>query len=244
VRASVIGRLFYHTAECLLAQTKPTLSCSNNEMRVSQLHHAHQICGIVAHATDPGVASIAIRSLAIAATILTRRDEQQEVLRILDRIHRQSGWRLDNVVTELEKAWGWEHSIPQLDSFRVESGQRQQQAQYQTSRPAHVGRPCSGPNQQQQQQPTHQHQQQHLNGGRIRLPSRPQPQTCQVPQADGGIQANVNPTPTPMALDTISNKPPTNPLFFGDFSHPNHPYQNWYEPPNRPGTGPFGPGFF
>jgi hypothetical protein len=68
--AAKLGRIFYHTAMCLLAQTDPLNhhhddhhlrssssssinlssccgSCSEN--RASQLHHARHVCGIVAH---------------------------------------------------------------------------------------------------------------------------------------------------------------------------------------------------
>jgi hypothetical protein len=43
--------------------------------------------------------------MAIASSVLTDADEQKEVLDILDRIHRDTGWRLGTVLAELKKAW-------------------------------------------------------------------------------------------------------------------------------------------
>ncbi|KAK1635542.1 hypothetical protein BDP81DRAFT_450418 [Colletotrichum phormii] len=112
-RAAIIGRLFYHTAQCLLAQTNPMEpGRASEEMRALQLHHAHQVCGIVAHTKDRGVASVAIRSLAIASAVLTDPREQEEVLEILDKIHAASGWRLGSIHGELKKAWGWPSPAP------------------------------------------------------------------------------------------------------------------------------------
>lgn len=106
-RAAVVGRLFYHTAMCLLAQINPLNPRDSEENREAQLHHAHQVCGIIAHTKDHGVASVAIRSLTIASSVLTDRAEQKEVLAILDRIHKDTGWKLGAVLAELKKAWGW-----------------------------------------------------------------------------------------------------------------------------------------
>jgi len=94
---------------CLLAQINPLAPRDSEENRAAALHHAHQVCGIVAHTQDHGVASVAIRSLTIASSVLTDRAEQEEVLAILDRINRDTGWRLGAVLAELKKAWGWDN---------------------------------------------------------------------------------------------------------------------------------------
>ncbi|KAF4774078.1 hypothetical protein HER10_EVM0008680 [Colletotrichum scovillei] len=123
LRAAIIGRLFYHTAQCLLAQTNPMEpGRASEEMRALQLHHAHQVCGIVAHTKDRGVASVAIRSLAIASAVLTDPREQEEVLEILDKIHAESGWRLGSIHGELKKAWGWPSPAPSHASLSGPSG--------------------------------------------------------------------------------------------------------------------------
>ncbi|KAK0373975.1 hypothetical protein CLIM01_08669 [Colletotrichum limetticola] len=122
-RAAIIGRLFYHTAQCLLAQTNPMEpGRASEEMRALQLHHAHQVCGIVAHTKDRGVASVAIRSLAIASAVLTDPREQEEVLEILDKIHAESGWRLGSIHGELKRAWGWPSPAPSHASLSGPAG--------------------------------------------------------------------------------------------------------------------------
>lgn len=205
-RAAVIGRLYYHTAMCLLAQIDPLSSRDNEQNRTIQIHHAHQVCGIVAHTKDRGVASVAIRSLAIASSVLTKRHEQEEVIDILDRINKETGWRLGKVHDELKKAWGWEgvaapgaplpipqptqkghgsSSAPIAKSFLIQRQQQQQQAQHQAQATG------SGP----------------------------------VPMVTATAAAPVQaPRPRPLVNPLLAQ---------ADFNLPNHPYQNWYEPPNR-----------
>ncbi|KAF4816217.1 Transcription activator AMTR1 [Colletotrichum siamense] len=187
-RAAIIGRLFYHTAQCLLAQTNPMEpGKASEEMRALQLHHAHQVCGIVAHTKDRGVASVAIRSLAIASAVLTDPREQEEVLEILDKIHTASGWRLGKIHSELKKSWGWPS-------------------------PA---------------------------GGNTPVMAHPDPRGGSS-GGGGKYYASSTSGGAPPAMTAASSQPPAapmkalvNPLSFADFSLPNHPYQNWYEPPNR-----------
>ena len=50
-RSTIIARLFYHTAMCLLAQINPNPMMSD-EMHQLEHYHAHQICGITAHVND------------------------------------------------------------------------------------------------------------------------------------------------------------------------------------------------
>lgn len=51
-RTTVVARLFYNTAICLLAQTNPLMPSSSAEMHEMQMSHSHQLCGIVAHVKD------------------------------------------------------------------------------------------------------------------------------------------------------------------------------------------------
>ncbi|OLN81019.1 hypothetical protein CCHL11_10004 [Colletotrichum chlorophyti] len=187
-RAAIIGRLFYHTAQCLLAQTNPMEpGKASEEMRALQLHHAHQVCGIVAHTKDRGVASVAIRSLAIASAVLTDPREQEEVLDILDRIHVESGWRLGKIHAELKRAWGWPSPAP--SAATIPGGA--------------AGKYYDG-------------------AGRSGPPGNP-PAMAATTAAPSG----------PGVASSAPMKALVNPLSFADFSLPNHPYQNWYEPPNR-----------
>jgi hypothetical protein len=120
-RTVIVGRLFYHTAMCLLYQIHPIMPEGNEEMRQLQLDHAHQICGIAAHVKDRGVASVALRSLAIAATCLVVRREQEEVIEIFERIRKETGWRIDFLYKEFKTKWGW----PDEDSTQQQMMQQQ-----------------------------------------------------------------------------------------------------------------------
>ncbi|KAK8191978.1 hypothetical protein HDK77DRAFT_62036 [Phyllosticta capitalensis] len=110
-RCTIVARLFYHTAMCLLAQTHPAMSKESEEMRDLLVRNSQLICGIVAHVKDRGVASVALRSLAIAAECLATRREQEEVLQILDKIRQETGWRVGFINTELKKQWGWQDDM-------------------------------------------------------------------------------------------------------------------------------------
>jgi len=92
-------------------------------MHVMEQFHAHQICGIVAHVKDRGVASVALRSLAIAAECLTVRKEQEEVLQLFIRIHRETGWRIGFIPKDLAHSWGWDREpdfkLPTQDEPRA-----------------------------------------------------------------------------------------------------------------------------
>ncbi|KAI0173271.1 hypothetical protein GGR52DRAFT_379662 [Hypoxylon sp. FL1284] len=223
-RAAIIGRLFYHTAQCLLAQINPILPKDSEEARRVQQHHAHQVCGIVAHIEDRGVFSVSIRSLAIVAEILTDAAEQREVLAILEKIDRETGWKLTGVIQNLKKIWGWEKMaqtglatqlLPWSAGDKAPAGGLAKQHQLQQQH-----------HHQQQQHQQQQHQQQQrgsLNGRQATTPPHNQmmPPVSQL----GAQQQRAAPPPAHV-----------NPLSFADFSLPNHPYQNWYEPPSRSKT--------
>ena len=152
-------------------------------MHEMQMHHAHQICGIVAHVKDRGVASVAIRSLAIAAECLVDRREQEEVLEIFEKIRKETGWKVGFLNKELRAKWGWQN----------EEAAQQQMA----SQPSSLSQffPTSN-----QAQPSHTNL----------PPAPPQPARPAIPS---GI---LNPL-----------------LKTADFSLPNHPYQQYYQPPNQ-----------
>jgi hypothetical protein len=178
-RATIAGRLFYHTAMCLLSQINPLMSKDTEEMHTIQLSHAHQICGITAHVKDRGVASIAIRSLATAAECLVVRREQEEVLEIIDKIRKETGWKVGFLNKELRAKWGWGSE---------ETTQQQMAA--------------------------------HPNLLAHFLPTTTQAPTTSLPPAP--------PPARPMPGGIL------NPLLkAADFSLPNHPYQQYYQPPNQ-----------
>ncbi|EGX53660.1 hypothetical protein AOL_s00006g50 [Orbilia oligospora ATCC 24927] len=106
-RSNVVSRLFYHTAMVLLAQTHPLMTVEVPEMKEMAMMHAHTICGIVAPLKDRGIASVALRPLAAAAELLTVHKEQKEVIEIVRRISRETGWGVNFLLKELPAKWGW-----------------------------------------------------------------------------------------------------------------------------------------
>lgn len=54
-RATVVARMFYHTALIVLTQTNPMMPISQQEvldMQAMQLENARECCGIIAHVKD------------------------------------------------------------------------------------------------------------------------------------------------------------------------------------------------
>jgi hypothetical protein len=170
---------------CLLPQINPLVSKDTEEMLTMQLNHSHQICGIVAHVKDRGVASVAIRSLAIAAECLIVRREQEEVLDIFEKIRKETGWKTGFLHKELKAKWRWQNE----EAAQQMMAQQNSLAQYfpNTSKAPATNLPPAPP-----------------------APPAPPPAR---PPMQGGI---LNPL-----------------LRTADFSLPNHPYQQYYQPPNQ-----------
>ncbi|KAL3418464.1 hypothetical protein PVAG01_10180 [Phlyctema vagabunda] len=180
-RVTIVGRLFYHTAMCLLPQINPMMSKDTEEMHTMQLSHAHQICGIVAHVKDRGVASVALRSLAIAAECLEVRREQEEVLDIFEKIRKETGWKVGFLNKELKSKWGWPS---EADAQQQMMAQQNSLAQF--------------------------------------FPNTSQSTT------------SLPPAPPPAAPPQRPPQGVMNPLLrTADFSLPNHPYQQYYQPPTQ-----------
>lgn len=126
-RCVIAARLFWHTAMILLAAVHPLTPHDPNpispqaqanpqlvdEMAQIRLHHSRQICGIVKHAKDRGVASASIRCLAVAGEYLSLRREQEEVLDIFERVKSETGWRVAFINDELKEKWGWNTNAEQ-----------------------------------------------------------------------------------------------------------------------------------
>lgn len=221
-RASVIARLFYHTSLVLLAQTNPVHAPTDPEMRAILEQNSKFICGISAHVKDRGVASVALRSLAIAAECLNERREQEEVLQIFDKIRQETGWRVGFVNTELRQKWGWD--TPQA----AEQQQQQQQVVVNT----HV----QNGNTAYQEQAQAQAQQQAHQQAQQQAQQAQQAQEAQQAQIAAAAAAQqMAPTPVPPQPAPIRTRPPPgfrNPLLVADFNMPQHPYQPHYVPAN------------
>lgn len=137
-RTSIVARLFYHTCMCLLAQLNPIAGPDDAKMRQMLEEHSQQICGICAHVKDRGVASVALRSLAIAAECLTERNAQEEVLQIIAKIRQETGWRVGFINDELQAKWGW-------NAHGQQAPPPPQQQQAPTPQPTPQARPAMRP---------------------------------------------------------------------------------------------------
>lgn len=177
----------------LLPQVNPFEPASSPAMHEMQLQHSHQICGIVAHAKDRGVASVAIRSVAIACEVLQERHEQEEVLQIFEKIRKETGWKIGFLSDELKKKWGWN------------VGMREEQV--------HGGQQMLLQGGSQQGSLSHFFPTSLMSGGGNLPPAPPTTNSAPRPAVRGGI---LNPL-----------------LKTADFSLPNHPYQQHYQPPSQ-----------
>lgn len=89
------------------------------------IFHAHQTCGIVTHVKDRGVASVSLRSIAVAAEVLQDRGEQEEVMQTLKRIRRDTGWNITFMEKELPEHWGWnkkQEEVSAINNFFHQQG--------------------------------------------------------------------------------------------------------------------------
>ncbi|PWW77729.1 hypothetical protein C7212DRAFT_356811 [Tuber magnatum] len=197
-RCAIVARLFYHTAMVLLAQMNPFMPRESDEMRDMEMTNSHLICGIAAHVKDRGVASVALRSLAIAAECLTVRREQEEVLEIFTKIKKETGWRVNFVYKELKEKWGWEApDPPPQPSSLLQSSAMMHQSPTPPDQYAQYQR------QHQHQQHQHQHQHQQQQHHQQQAQQQQQPQVRRLPQL-------VNPL---MAVSDYTSN-----------SHPYHPH--------------------
>lgn len=234
-RSTIVARMFYHTAQLLLAQINPYYSTENLEMAELQSRHSQMICGIAAHVKDRGVASVAIRSLAHAAEVLTDRREQEEVLEIFSKINKETGWRIGFVYKELKEKWGWNEEVSPQQFAQTHTAVRlQKEAQEERQR------------QLQEQAALAMHQQGYQNGdwrhqsSNLPMPQHPPPQSMGPPSttpstvgtpsaAPGGAGGGGGGGPPRKLPQGIPN-----PMYAkADFNLPQHPYQNFYVAPNH-----------
>lgn len=297
-RVAIVGRLFYHTAMCLLAQINPLKPPHHDdeESRIQQLHHAHQVCGIIAHTKDAGVSSVAIRSLAIAGAVLRDPREQNEALAMVNRVYRMTGWNLKGIIGELRRAWGWDppdvppstatSTGPSLPSHVTSAPVIAPAAQGGTLGAAAVISQLFGPRDTPAQstmqddgrrtsQPPlppvlpsaavaaaaaaerHRHASLTSNPPPPILPSYSMFSAASTSSTGaagaggarhGSIASSNHPSPagtahTPASVSSTAANAPTppsrpmvNPLLAqADFNQPNHPYREWYKPPEKGG---------
>ena len=241
----MLFRSFYHTTMCLLSQTHPTRRSDEPDMYDMKMQHARMICGIVAHVKDRlvvlvsesrhillticfrGVASAAIRCVVIAAECLEEYEEQAEILRILEKIHKETGWGIHFLQPELKKKWGWNENPnppqppPQSSWGSVGSASHAQQQMASAAASMMQGTPPSTSGSFGFGTPGSTSMTTSLPP--VAAPQMPSPPTGGMPR---GIPSGI-----------------VNPLMrTADFSFSQHPYQNDYVAPNHP-SGQDG-GFF
>jgi hypothetical protein len=246
-RSTIVARLLYHTAMTLLAQVHPMKSKEVADMHEMEQFHAHQICGIAAHVKDRGVASVALRSLAIAAECLTVRREQEEVLQLFMRIHRETGWRIGFIPKDLAKSWGWDHEpsmkLPTHDAPRAGLGLAGSRFTYDTGAAAAGAMQGSGyaAHQFDQYADVQQKRQQAAENASATSAGFP---NANLPFSQTRAAAGQNPSPLTAGSTAQSSvatpprkQPPAgivNPMYTAaDFSAAKHPYQDYYVAPSH-----------
>jgi hypothetical protein len=106
---ALLCRLLYHTAQSILTQTHPMeQTMVSDEISWLQLHHAREVCGIVAHTNDAYLGPMYAQAFLLASVVLTDHREQMEVLEILQRMRTQMVYSRSGAEEHLKAAWGWE----------------------------------------------------------------------------------------------------------------------------------------
>lgn len=145
--------------------------------------------------------------------------QQTEILTILEKIKRETGWRIDFISPELKQKWGWTDEYVYSQQRRTSisstfSGMMQSAPHYDTSF--------------QQQQQQHSSASSHTS-------SSPQPPTSSAGYGQDMNGITLPPVVAPASAPAAMPKIPSgivNPMFRNaDFNAPQHPYQNVYVPP-------------
>ncbi|KAJ5327501.1 transcriptional regulator family: Fungal Specific TF [Penicillium brevicompactum] len=111
-RSAIVARLIYHVTRIMLAKNNPLQSAFDDELHKHQQAHAYDVCGLVAHTKDRGIADIAIHCLVIAAECLEAPEAQHEALNIIDRMSKITGSSSDSIKDDLKQIWSWVDAHP------------------------------------------------------------------------------------------------------------------------------------
>ena len=203
-RPALLGRLLYHTGQCLLAQTNPLEPAgTSEEMRMLQLHHAHQICGIVAHAQDRSMWTVAGCAMEIAAPSLVDTQEQDEAVRILGGINARGNWILTEVEQKLRRSWDQERVRRQAHMVESASVKRESETPMEEPR---------------------------ATAGSVHTPET---SAWMRSRASSSFSSRVAmPATDPVTPPTVS-RDLVDALRSADFRNPTHPYQNFWRPASR-----------
>ncbi|KAH6610119.1 hypothetical protein Trco_000139 [Trichoderma cornu-damae] len=123
---AIVCRLLYHTAQCILTQTHPMeQTMLSEEMSSLQLHHAREVCGIVAHTDHRCTGPMSIQALLIASSVLTDHEEQKEVLEILQRMKTHVEYSQRDAEAQLKATRGWDAAGPTALPLSYDRGNEQ-----------------------------------------------------------------------------------------------------------------------
>lgn len=158
--------------------------------------------------------------------MLTDRKEQDEVLTVFEKINKETGWRIGFVYKELKEKWGWNEEPSPQQFAQTHTAHRQ-------VKEAHDAQ------QRQMQEQAHRQSLQLQQGFDF---NQQQSMAAAMSHQTTPTQ-QLQPTP-PLPQQTTpqqqqNKRPPSgipNPMFSkADFNLPQHPYQNFYVPPNNIG---------
>lgn len=103
--AAISGNQLYHTASLLMLQARPPGLRLEPKPR-SALWHARLVCGISINNHHHGAWTNAMQPLWIAGQWMSHPSEHQEILELLERIERESGWPTQWRADDLKEFWG------------------------------------------------------------------------------------------------------------------------------------------
>ncbi|OBT85653.1 hypothetical protein VE02_05802 [Pseudogymnoascus sp. 03VT05] len=103
--SAISGNQLYHTSTLMMLQVKPKGMNLGKQSR-SILWHARQICAISESNTHHGSWTNSVQPLWIAGKVMSHPSEHSAILRILERIEKETGWDTKWRVDDLKEYWG------------------------------------------------------------------------------------------------------------------------------------------
>ncbi|GAB7335540.1 hypothetical protein MBLNU13_g07881t2 [Cladosporium sp. NU13] len=102
--AAISGNQFAHTAAIMMLQRKPR-EIVLGKIR-SILWHARQICGIALSNDHHGAWTNTVQPIWIAGRLMSHPQEHDVIIRLLERIERETGWATKWRIDDLMEHWG------------------------------------------------------------------------------------------------------------------------------------------
>jgi hypothetical protein len=102
---AVSGNQLYHTAMLLMLQEKPK-GLQPSRKQKSIFWHARQICAISESNTHHGAWTNSIQPIWIAGKVMSHQSEHKAILKIYERIERETGWVTSWRREDLKTWWG------------------------------------------------------------------------------------------------------------------------------------------